>query len=105
MHPWDPSRWKRGLSGLLGLFETRLWGPSRWKEDLLGQDCHFDHFCHFAQARPALLSVPALLEGLYVLAALPLLKQALWLPWDLSALLLWALQDLQSRGLNLHVVP
>ena len=84
--------------GLLGLYSLCSQSHSL-------QDCHFAHPCRPAPVAPALLSVPALLEGLYVLAALPLLKQALWLPWDLSALLLWALQDLQSRGLNLHVVP
>ena len=64
------------------------------------------HFARSGRSALVVLALPealALLEGLYVLAVLPLLKLALWLPWDPSAMLLWALQDLQSRGLNLHV--
>jgi hypothetical protein len=117
MHPWDPSRWKRGLPGLLGLFETRLWGPSRWKEDLLGLlglyslcsqshlplQRHSAHSGHLAPVAPALLSVPALHEDQWVLEALPPSKQALGLLWGLSVMLPWALQAPQPRGLNPHV--
>ena len=66
------------------------------------------HFARSGRSALVALALPealALLEGLSVLAVLPLLKMALWLQWDLSALLPWALQDLQWRGLNLHVGP
>ena len=117
MDPWDPSRWKQGLSGLLGLFETRLWGPSRWKEDLLGllglyslcSQSHLRLEPRFARSGRSAPVAPALLEALvlhggqWVLEALPQSKLVLWLLWGLSVMLPWARQDLQPRGLHPHV--
>ena len=119
MHLWGPSRWKLGQSGLLRLFAMHLWGPSRLKEDLLGLMGLYNQYNrnhsplepHFARSgRSALvaLALPealALLEGRWVLEALPPSKQALRVPWGLSAPLPGALQDLQRRGPNLHVDP
>ena len=64
------------------------------------------HFARSGRSALVALALPealALLEGRWVLEALPPSKQVLWLQWGLSALLPWARQDLQPRGLHPHV--